>query len=136
MASWERSIAHKTWVEVSINTPCFSGDLYAASSEARTQYYKHKGQVPDSDDAFEILTGDDKITIRFETTEKRVAQLNDTIQADQLRRATELLAAIATDCVGNKSGYCTVHSRYDANDNCYHALARDFLTNLEENPYA
>jgi len=139
MAAWEQSIVRKMWVQVTVNVPCFSGDLYAALAEARQQYRNYKGRLPDSDDAFEVLTGDDKIIIRFEITATQALQaVQEThgIRTD-LERVTELLAAVTGECVpeSGNNARCTVHTAFDDHGCCYHALARNFLTNKEENPY-
>ncbi len=134
MAIHETHVRSKAWVEVSVPTPCLSGDLYDAQVQARSQYHRHKGKLPDTDDAFEILTGDDQITIRFETTEKRAVVLTDGLDAD-LQQACALLAALVSDCIDNGDGRCMSHRTYDGDGRCFHSLARDFLTNKEENPY-
>lgn len=134
MATWERNIIYKTMVRVAINTPAVSADLDAAMEEARQQYRLHNNREPDSDDAFEILTRDDKIIIQFETSDKRVVEIADSVLND-LERATELLALLIKDCVRNNNGACLIHTGADERGRCHHQMARDFLTNKEENPY-
>lgn len=59
----------KTWFKVVQPTPCWRSDLYKALRRAEQEYALHHGAEADTDDAFEVLTGDDEIIIRFEIKE-------------------------------------------------------------------
>lgn len=134
MATYEVYTSTRTWVEVTVKAPCFNKDIYAALQEARDQFAHHSGHLPANDDDLEILTRDDEIVIRFETNKERVKQVTDRMDAD-LQEAYAIMAAMITECRHDNSGRCLKHSAA-INNKCAYAQARDFLTRIEENPYA
>lgn len=66
MASYTTCTTSKTWHEVVQPVPAFRADLYKALRQAEGDYERAYGKKADTDDAFEVLVGDDEIVIRFE----------------------------------------------------------------------
>jgi hypothetical protein len=56
----------KSWFEVIVPVPGWRTDLYAGLRFAEMEYERIHGYEADSDDAFEVLAGDEEIVIRFE----------------------------------------------------------------------
>lgn len=134
MATYEVYTSTQVWVEVTVRVPCFNKDIYAALQEARDQFAHHKGHLPTHDDDMEVLTRGDFVVIRFETTPERLKQVTDKMDAD-LQEAYAIMSAMITECRHDNKGRCLAHSAAIKNK-CSHTQARDFLTRIEENPYA
>lgn len=69
MADYTTDTETKTWFKVIQPTPAMRADLYKAMRRAEQEYERYHGRAADSDDAFEVLVGDDQIIIRFEIEE-------------------------------------------------------------------
>lgn len=70
MATYTTRTTSKTWHEVVQPVPALRADLYKALHQVETDYERAYGKKADTDDAFEVLAGNDEIVIRFEIKEK------------------------------------------------------------------
>ncbi len=59
----------KSWFVVVVPVPAFRTDLYVGLRFAEQEYERVHGRKAESDDAFEVLAGDEEIIIRFEIPE-------------------------------------------------------------------
>lgn len=71
MAAYTTDIESKRWFRVILPTPSVRAELYKAMSAAELEYERRYGRKAETDDAFEVLDGDDQIIIRFEIEEGR-----------------------------------------------------------------